>query len=436
MRSVSKTAGRAQAEGWSSRKVRTEKTSNEGSTYIAGTARRFERLLRKYREYLLDDDPDVLPILLGAIAAHRLDGEPSWLLIVGPPGGGKTDRLTLVERLSDVRFLSDLTDKTLASGLTPDDHSDPSLLADLKNAVLVFKDFTTVLEMRRDTKAAVIAQLREVYDGRFDKAWGTGKKLTWHGRLSLLAGVTPVIDRHYAVMNVLGQRFMLLRPQQPDREEAARRALDNCERDGHEVRESLSQDVRALFDGLPDNAPTFEDQDRDPIIAYANVTTRARSGVERDRQSRELNYAPEPEMPTRFARQLFSLARGIAMVRGHSSVEPGDLACVRRVAADSIPTIRRALMAVLTRGGQTVSNLANRTYASLTLVRRTLEDLESLGLVTRIRCGKRHDENGDTWFLHETVLDDARSLLAPLGSQARHHHCSGRREYALESLEG
>ena len=89
--------------------------------------------------------------------------------------------------------LSDLTDKTLASGLTPDKGDDPSLLSRLLNAVMVFKDFTTVLEMRREQRAAVLAQLREIYDGRFDKSWGTGKELHWQGRLSVLAGVTSAV---------------------------------------------------------------------------------------------------------------------------------------------------------------------------------------------------------------------------------------------------
>jgi hypothetical protein len=115
--------------------------------------------------------------------------------------------------------------RTFASGLAGP--NDPSLLARLKSEILVFKDFTSVLALHRDERGAVLAQLREIYDGRYDTTWGTGKELHWSGRLGLLAGVTPVIDRHHGVMSVLGQRFVLLRLRQADRRAIARRAIAN-----------------------------------------------------------------------------------------------------------------------------------------------------------------------------------------------------------------
>lgn len=351
--------------------------------------RRFAALQRKYHEYLLSDDQDVLPILLGAVAAHRLDGEPSWLLIVGPPSGAKTDLLSLLTGVQDVLPLSDLTDKTLASGLTPDKGDDPSLLARLVNAVMVFKDFTTVLEMRREQRASVLAQLREIYDGRFDKSWGTGKDLHWKGRLSVLAGVTNVIDRHYAVMNVLGQRFMLLRPQQPDRQNAGLRALENCSQDGRHTREDLANGVQAFLADLPSERPGESERDRIEIVNLADFTTKARSSVERDGYRRELDYVPASEMPGRFARQLLSLGRGIALVQGRSSIATGDMARVRRVALDSIPTARRAILQELARADRTVARIKSAVRFSDTLVRRTLEDLKALDLI---------DEDDGCWI--------------------------------------
>jgi hypothetical protein len=350
--------------------------------------RRFAALQRKYHEYLLSDDHDVLPILLGTVAAHRLDGEPSWLLIVGPPSGAKTDLLSLLSGVQDVLPLSDLTDKTLASGLTPDKGDDPSLLSRLSNAVMVFKDFTTVLEMRREQRAAVLAQLREIYDGRFDKSWGTGKELHWQGRLSVLAGVTSVIDRHYAVMNVLGQRFMLLRPEQPDRQDAGLRALENCSEDGRQARDDLAADVRTFLADLPTERPVESEADRIAVVNLADFTTKARSTVERGGYSRELDYVPASEMPGRFARQLLSLGRGIALVHGRSAIAAEDMARVRRVALDSIPTARRAVLQELARAPRTVARVTSAVRFSDTLVRRTLEDLKALDLI---------EEDGGLW---------------------------------------
>jgi hypothetical protein len=37
--------------------------------------------------------PDARPLLavLGTVAANRLEGDSIWLLLVGPPGGGKSE---------------------------------------------------------------------------------------------------------------------------------------------------------------------------------------------------------------------------------------------------------------------------------------------------------------------------------------------------------
>jgi hypothetical protein len=40
--------------------------------------------------------------------------------------------------------------------------------------------------------------MASLYDGAYSKDFGNGKHVEWHGKVGLLAGVTPVIDREYA----------------------------------------------------------------------------------------------------------------------------------------------------------------------------------------------------------------------------------------------
>ena len=47
-------------------------------------------------------------------------------------------------------------------------------------------------------------------------------------------------------------------------------------------------------------------------------------------------------MPARFARQIAGLARGIALVRGHETVEADDMHLIGRVGADCLPASRAA----------------------------------------------------------------------------------------------
>ena len=72
-------------------------------------------------DYLLLDDPDALIVILGVVAAQRLSGDTPWLMIIGPSSGAKTELLALLRRVDGIFELSDLTDKTLASGYRPDD---------------------------------------------------------------------------------------------------------------------------------------------------------------------------------------------------------------------------------------------------------------------------------------------------------------------------
>jgi DeoR-like helix-turn-helix domain len=337
-------------------------------------------------EYLLVDDRDLLAVLLASVAAHRLGVDPVWLLLVGPSSSGKTEFLRLVGCVRGVYPLSDLTPRTLASGLVVPG-GDPSLLASLKDEILVVKDMTTVLSLKPDDRQAILAQLREVYDGSFVKAWGTGKKLTWKGRLGFLAGVTEVIDKHHGVMAILGQRFVLLRLRQPARTRVGRRALDNIRKPG--AADLLAGAIGAFIQQLPTDSPDASEAVQDRLVQIADIVTRARSAVERGGYKHELDYAPEPEMPGRFARQLASLVRGLALLDRRTEINDDDLRIVARVGLDCIPPVR--LLALRELAGHeedlATSAVAQQVEYSTSTVRRALEDLQALGMVTCTQGG-------------------------------------------------
>lgn len=356
-----------------------------------------------FRRWLLITDRDFLPVLVGAALAHRLESDPVWLLLVAPPGGTKTEPLRSFYGCTGYYALSELTAKTFASGLdTPNGH-DPSLLARLTSEILILKDFTTVLEMRRDDRQAILAQLREIYDGRFDKAWGTGRELTWEGRLGFLGGVTPIIDKHQGAMSILGERFVLFRPTMPDRKELARAALRSR---GHEreMRRDLATAMRGFLAARSDTPPAASSDVLDRIAEVADFITRARSGVQRDGYRRELEYTPAPEAPTRFAKVLLALASGIALAYDRPTVTGRELGVVLRVALDCLPAIRHRVIAALVTGPLesgtdeelSTSTIAEATKCSSAAIRRTLEDLQALDVVT---CEKVGPGKADTWRL-------------------------------------
>jgi hypothetical protein len=79
--------------------------------------------------------------------------------------------------------------------------------------ILVMKDFGSILSMRPDAKAEVLAALREVYDGAWTRHLGTegGRTLHWEGKVGLIFGSTGVIDAHHSVISGMGDRFLLNR---------------------------------------------------------------------------------------------------------------------------------------------------------------------------------------------------------------------------------
>jgi hypothetical protein len=319
------------------------------------------------------------------------------LLIVAPPSGTKTELLRATWGVAGVYPLSELTARTFASGL--DTHGeDPSLLHRLKDEVLVLKDFTTVLEMHREERQAILAQLRELYDGRYDKAWGTGKELHWQGRLGFLAGVTPVIDSYHSVLPVLGERFVILRMEQPERKGVASKALKNT-LEGGQMRSQLAGAVRSFMAALPTAPPDVPEALKPRLIELADFVTRCRSGVVRNGYRRELEYAPEPEMPARFVKQLFELLRSVALVLGHEEATDEDMDRVARVALDCIPAVRRtvlravATMTEVDESLKTTDAIQAVQYSGAT-VRRALEDLQALGVLEVI---KGREGRADRW---------------------------------------
>src|SRR5439155_21641856 len=117
--------------------------------------------------------------------------------------------------------------------------------------ILLHKDFGSVISMNRDTRAQVLAALREIYDGSWTRHVGTdgGRTLSWSGKVGLLAGCTPAIDldRHYAVMGSMGERFTLYRLPKVDAERQVRRSMSHIGKE-KTARAELGQAIAAVLE--------------------------------------------------------------------------------------------------------------------------------------------------------------------------------------------
>ena len=132
--------------------------------------------------------------------------------------------------------------------------------------------------MNRDARAAMLAALREVYDGTWTRHVGTdgGRTLSWHGRVGLIGGCTPTIDRHHAVMGAMGERLTLYRLPEVDADVLAREALRHSGRE-RAMRAALCEAARAVLNTLRDPRERTDDE-TDRLIALSTFVVRALRG--------------------------------------------------------------------------------------------------------------------------------------------------------------
>jgi hypothetical protein len=354
-----------------------------------GSAIDLARCTAVFREWLHMPDAGALHVTLATVAANRAPGDPVWTLLVGPPGGGKTEILKTVSRLPDVHLASTMTEAALLSGTPKRDQAPTAtggLLREIGDAgIIVLKDFGSVLSMHRDPRAAVLAALREIYDGSWTRRLGTdgGKTLSWSGKVGLIAGVTPAIDGHHAVMGSMGERFVLFRLPPTDGDAQARQALGHVGREGT-MRQALTTAAQRVLSsvepGLLTAAPDERTQDR--LISISTLAVRCRSAVERDGYTREVLNIPEPEAPARLALVLLRLWNGLLAI-GVDDREAWSL--VTKCALDSMPAVRRLVVEDLMRRSAPtgLAEIAERINYPPTTTRRALEDLGAHGIAAR-----------------------------------------------------
>lgn len=356
---------------------------------------------RVFRRWLHLPDTGALDAMLGTVAANRIDGDPVWLLLVGPPGGGKSELLNAVAGLEDAHPAATLTEAALLSG-TPKREHDAAAKGGLLRSIgdfgiIVAKDFGSVLSMNRDARSLVLAALREVYDGAWTRHVGTdgGRTLSWSGKVGFVGGCTPTIDRHHAVMGAMGERFVLYRLPEVDGNVQAREALSHAGRE-KQMRAELAAAVHEVLKNAKPKARELNEEETTRLIALATLVVKARSAVERDGYTREIELVPGSEAPTRLVIVLDRLLAGLDII----GAERGEAwRVVTKAALDSVPALRLGLLAALLNEGTLDTNQAGtavRHPASTT--RRALEDLTAHGLVD---CDRAEEGKAHRWSLSD-----------------------------------
>jgi hypothetical protein len=358
-------------------------------------------------------DIDVLDAVLAAAASERLTGDPLWLLVISGPGNAKTETVQALAGAGATVTSTIASEGALLSATKPQGKNKAAtttggLLRKLgSRGILVIKDVTSILSADRHTRGPVLAAIREIYDGRWERNVGSsgGLTLTWTGRIVIVGAVTTAWDTAHSVIAAMGDRFVVVRADSGSgRAKSATKAIRNTGSETN-MRSELAQSAGALIDHV-DNKKEYilSDDQIDQLIKAADIVTAARTGVERDYRG-EIIDAHALEMPTRFAKQLGQLVRG-AIAIGSSPDDAMRLAI--RCARDSIPPLRcEILLDIAAHPNSEPHEVHRRIGRPRHTVRRELEALHMLRLLQCEESDEVNDNGKVVRTIYEYSLADA-----------------------------
>jgi hypothetical protein len=355
----------------------------------------FDEVVTVFRKWLYLETTIGIEMTLAVVASQEIEGPPVWMFLVAPPGGGKTEVLSSLIGMERIYLQSSLTPHALISGANWRGDQDPSLIPRLNGKVLVIKDFTSILSMRDAEKDEIFGILRDAYDGRCGKVFGTGVERNYESRFTVLAAVTPRIYDLSQQHHSLGERFLKCgvgnNLQHTSERDIIRRAIDNIDRDTA-MKWELQDVVHAFMRRTrAKQLPSIPKDMYDKLINLAMFGARLRGTVARDTYRTEIiTSKPSAEIGSRLGIQMAKLAKSLAWVHNRKEVNQTDYVIVKKVMLDTISQrtedlVRAMLQKCPTPNDYiTTQELADATRYPLATVGRIVQDLHILDVVDRI----------------------------------------------------
>lgn len=301
-------------------------------------------------------DLEAAKVFFACVAAHRIIERPAaWLLMIAPPGSMKTVLLESLDGMATIHFVDEVTPNTFISGKLKDPGKVKLAPASLLHrigteGILVNADFSTTLSMDRHKKAAVLSQLRRIYDGFFRREFGSDENLDereWKGRLTFLAGVTPDVDSYHGLFQSLGERFLRIRWGRAGGIESALFAMEQQDGLKDQLREAVHDFLHPVFDQAFIDSPKISRDFLEYLAEIGEETVKARAYIKRNSRTREIEDEPQIESNTRLPQQLAQVVRGWTVLMGQREDDGDGIVLAKRAAEDSIPSARLKVLNAL-----------------------------------------------------------------------------------------
>lgn len=382
----------------------------------------------EFKKVYLIKDKGIIKTICATLIANKMNLDPVWLFVVAASGGGKTELLNSIQGIDFVHPIDTLTVNTFASG-SMKKGGEASLLLRINNGVITFKDFTVILDMHKDSRKEIMGQLRAIFDGEFVKETGTGDNIKWRGKLGMVAAVTTIIHQRASEFSSMGERFIQYAVEQPDRRKVQEKIFENSygmkEKREH-VQKCMTNYINYVLDILDDVEIDLASDLKKELMEIADLTTQARSAVERSLRTGKVTFVPDAEMPTRVLGQLITIASAFVAINkadqgGKIKGAPEDRFTdfdrdiLYKISLDSIPRKRRQVLQILAKYilGSTAQGIAEQMKLPTSTITEVLEELHALNFCRLTRTGsveKWHIEpkykDIITHFENITVIDE------------------------------
>lgn len=343
--------------------------------------------------FKLEDDL-VLDLIIAVVVATHFKTDPIWLCIIGGPSSGKSELVNTVTKVTQLgkpfcHPISTITENTFLSGMPARKGQEASLLHTIgEKGVIVMKDFTSIISMKMDKRDAILAQMREIYDGEYTKKTGNGQNESWHGKINWLGAVTDAIHIKEEESATMGRRTISF--EMPEQTPEMRRRLTKGSREvkDHKVEDRVFiQKVFADFIeekmlNAPTTLPTLPEQFRDNMEELADFITLARSPVARNFKGMMV-LVPSPEMPMRVSDQLQQLAQTVLYINDNIFSDAQEKVFYK-IGMDSISKQRRITLRLLAEyRGVSAKGLAQAINYPTETVRMWLQEINVLNICVR-----------------------------------------------------
>lgn len=344
---------------------------------------------------------------LATVKALELNMKTCWLVIVGPPSSGKTERDLLLA--SAYPGNKEVTGDISIPGLISMErgHQGDGLLQRLGiKGLWIIKDLSSVVSMRPEKRNEFLAAMREVYDGHWDRTY-SGTRRTWVGHINLVAGATSAFERYSSIVSELGDRYVIIRVTRPIAAPGLWRKASRQAGAQAVLRRELLESAAAVLASKV--RPLISDEWQGRVMAAAELVALVRTPVLRDYRH-EIMDISDTEGPIRLYQELEAILVGDAANHGQETVSDAQEPLLERLTLDSMPYHRGNII----RNMPLDSSIRRNDLYELTKERwdmtfeRTIPELLALGVISH------HNEERESWYSLSNL--SLRLFLALSGS--------------------